>query len=306
MNLVLAQGARVFDNLESRWQGIKAQRLLGTALVLLFLGTILAIELNRQGLLPDPPAPTIPTNHFAAVYLAFTLLLLVEVLGLVFALSQSVANSVGKQFEVLSLILLRKAFLEFGSFSEPIDWGDASDSLLHMLSDAGGALLVFVAVGFFYRVQRHQPITTDKMEQTSFVATKKLVALVLLFAFGALGAYYLRQRFMGEPVFGFFEAFYVLLIFSDILIVLVSLRYSYSYSVVFRNSGFAVSTMMIRLALTAPPYINALLGIGSAVFSLGLSLAYNAFAPVMQHQEGENGSVTPLDPDDGQQRNCIE
>jgi hypothetical protein len=37
--------------------------------------------------------------------------------------------------------------------------------------------------------------------------------------------------------------------------------------------------VLIRLALTAPPFVNAALGLGAVVFALGLSLAYERFAP---------------------------
>jgi hypothetical protein len=78
------------------------------------------------------------------------------------------------------------------------------------------------------------------------------------------------------------------LIFTDILVVLVSLRYSSEYRVVFRYSGFAAATVLIRLALTAPPYVNAALGFGAALFALGLTLAYNAFSPVLAPSPAED------------------
>ena len=86
--------------------------------------------------------------------------------------------------------------------------------------------------------------------------------------------------FTGRMV-AFFDACYTVLIFADVLLVLVSLRYSSTYHVVFRNSGFAIATVLIRLALIAPAPINALLGVSSALFALGLTVAYNAFAPVL-------------------------
>jgi hypothetical protein len=56
-------------------------------------------------------------------------------------------------------------------------------------------------------------------------------------------------------------------IVTDVLIMLISLGYSGSYPVVFRSFGFAVATVLIRLALMAPPYVNALLGLASALSS---------------------------------------
>ena len=80
----------------------------------------------------------------------------------------------------------------------------------------------------------------------------------------------------------FFEEAFSLLIFSDVLIVLIALRYSASYRVVFRNSAFALATVLIRLALTAPAPANALLGVSAALYAVGLMLAYNKFAPVFR------------------------
>lgn len=289
MRAVLERAEALFDTLHAGWEDLQARRTLGSALVVIFVGALVVIELNRQGLVPPPLDGVLPTNHFAAVALAFTLLLIIEVLSLVWTLADSVANSVGKQFELLALILLRKAFLEFGNFGEPIVWSEVSDSLLHLLADATGALLIFVVVGFYYRVQRHRPITSGSREERSFVASKKMVGLALLAAFVVMGVLHVTRDLAGGETFPFFEAFYLVLIFADILIVLLSLRYSYSFRVLFRNSGFAISTVVIRLALTAPPYVNALLGVGAALFALGISLAYNAFAPIMTDDERAGG-----------------
>lgn len=283
MNTPIRWGARAFDYLDAHWGHVRARKGLGSLLVAAYLLSLLVIELNRQGLLPGPLAEVVPRNHFGAVDLAFTLLLVVEVLGLVFVLAESVAKSVGKQFELLSLIFLRKAFLQFAEFGEPIVWDEISDALLHMLADATGALLVFVVLGFYYQAQRHRKITEDEREQESFVGAKKVVAFLLLIAFLGLAIHNVRGQLVGDP-YPFFEAFYLLLIFSDILIVLIAFRYSSSFRVLFRNSGFAAATVVIRLALTAPPYINALLGVGAALFALGITLAYNAFAPVMEDE----------------------
>jgi len=83
-------------------------------------------------------------------------------------------------------------------------------------------------------------------------------------------------------VYPFFKTFYTVLIFSDVLIVLISLRYTATYHVVFRNSGFALATVTLRIALAAPVYINVLLGIAASAFILGLTYAYNTFGAVSE------------------------
>jgi hypothetical protein len=271
--LALRAAARAFDALEHRWEGPRAQRASGGLLVAAFVLTLVVAEVGRRGLLPALVARPLPGDHFAAVYVAFTLLLVLELVALVFALGHSVADSVGKQFELLSLILLRKAFLEVSTFGEPVVWSHASPAVPHVVVDMVGALAVFALVGLYYRVQRHRAIATGD-DQVSFVAAKKALALLLLVALALGIADALRAQLAGERV-AFFEVFFTVLIFSDVLIVLLSLMYSSDYRVVFRNSGFAAATLMIRLALTAPPYVNVALGVGAALFAVVLSLAYD-------------------------------
>lgn len=268
---------RVFDALERRWGAPSSRRAVGTLLVACFLGSLVVIELRRLGLLPEALAGRIPDRHFYAVDFAFTLLLLLEVVSLIFSLSHSFSDSLGKQFEILSLILLRETFHGFKEFGEPISWESVRAGLLPMVSDATGALLVFVLLGAFSRAQRHRPITSDSAEQLDFVTAKKGIGLLLFVALLVIAGVDAHRLVAGEPTFSVFAGFYTVLIFSDVLIVLVSFRFSTTYAVFFRNSGFTVATVFIRLALAAPPPFNAALGAGSALFALGLTHAYNRF-----------------------------
>ena len=277
---VLRLAVTAFDRLEHAWEGQPVQRALATVLVLSFVLAIGVIELNRLGALPWL-GERIPTNHLAAIYVAFTLLLVIEVVGLVFAMARSVADSVGKQFELLSLILLRKAFMEVAHFPEPIVWAQVAPSVPRVAADVVGALLIFVVLGFYYHNQKHLPITRQTDDRSSFVAVKKALALGLLIVLAVLAVRDGWRLVVSGQRELLFETFYTILIFTDVLIVLVSLRYSSHYRVVFRYSGFAAATVLIRMALTAPPYFNAGIGVGAAVFALGLTLAYNAFAPVL-------------------------
>lgn len=277
---------RLFDAIELRWEGPALRRFLGSALAVIFVVAIGVIELNRLGVLPAPLAYRLPTNHLIAIELAFTLLLTIEIVSLVFALAFSVAISVGKQFEVFSLILLRETFEHFSHFSEPLMWDEIEPAVLPIVTTAVGALAIFFVLGFFYRAQKHLPITHDMQEQAAFIATKKLIGLALLAGFVLIIINRLAAT-TAEPVGharpGIFETFYTLLIFSDILLVLIALRYSSTYHVAFRNSGFAVATVLIRIALIAPPLLRAPLGIGTVLFAWGVTLAYNKFTPAQIH-----------------------
>lgn len=266
-----------FDTLEHLWEGPRLQSILGMILVVSFLVLLLLIEFQRNHLLPGLFDSFIPNNPFYAINYAFTLLLIFEVLSLVFSLAHSVSIAVGKQFEILSLILLRSSFKEFIYFPQPVHWGHVEKPILHIFSDATGALLIFIILGFFYRLQKHPPICTDEIDQSRFITAKKLVALIILVIFLGLGISATWQELNGLPASDFFSTFYTVLIFSDILIVLISLSFSHHYLSVFRNSAYALSTVFIRLALVAPPYYNAALALIAGLFTLGITIAYNAF-----------------------------
>ena len=268
---------RLYDGLEQKLESSASRRLMGSGLVAAFLVSLAAIALGRYGMLPEPFAAWVPTSFFAAIDVAFTTLMLVEVMLLVLSLAHSFTSATGKQFEILSLILLRKSFKELTGLDHTFAWDDVAESALHMLSDAGGALLVFLIVVLFYRVKHAYVSIADPDELQGFVTAKKLVALLMMLVFCALliDELVIALLYGAEAVFPFFEAFYTVLIFSDVLIVLLSLRYTAGFVTVFRNSGFAVATVLVRLALVAPAYLNALLAVAAASFALLLLLIYN-------------------------------
>jgi hypothetical protein len=284
-----ALAAAAFDRLEAFFYGARTRRAISAALVVAFAGSLLVIELARRGLLGQRLAAALPRSHFHAVELAFYLLLSWEVAGLVFAIAQSVSNAAGKQFEILSLILLRRSFEAFAGLDEPLRWEQMRGAIGTMLSDAAGGFLMFVALGFYYSLQKHRPLSRDTGDRTSFVAAKKLIALALLAVLGAMALrslWGLAVRLEAHP---FFEDFYTVLIFADVLVVLISLRYSASYHVVFRNSGLAVATLLLRVALSTPPPWSGALGVAAVALGLALTLAYNRFAPVMGGQASPAG-----------------
>jgi hypothetical protein len=278
----------LFDRLEALWESARTRGVVAAVLTVAYLGAILAVTASQRGWLPASFRIRTTHGHFVAVELALYLLLSYEVVGLVFGIAQSVSNAAGKQFEIFSLILLRHSFEEFGYLGEPIVWAQAREPVLRMLSSGFGALVIFVVLGFYYAAQRHRPLTDDARHRQSFVAAKKVVALALLAVFGGLAAdVALSER--GS----FFESFYTVLVLADVLLVFLSLRYSSSYQVVFRNTGLAVATVLLRVALSAPVFYNAALGIAAAIFALALTFACNRFGPILGSEQRERGKGAP-------------
>ena len=276
MNFVYEKCTYLFDPLYYYWEHEKIHRKISTLLVLFFLASLLVIELKRQGILPAGLATLVPRNHFFAIHAAFTVVLILEVISLIFTLPCSFSRSVGKQFEILSLILIRNAFKELAYLPEPITFSGNNEAILRIVTDGFGSLLIFALLGFYYIIQAKGP---DDGSQTgdlfSFVAAKKGIALILLGIFLYMGTKNLYFALGGIASSDFFHDFYTLLIITDILLVLVAQCYQPSYYAVFRNSGFALSTLLIRLALAAPAYFNVLLGMAAAVFAISMTLISN-------------------------------
>ena len=269
----------LFDRCRNLWDAHISRSLTAAMILVVYILSLVIIELGRRHVLPAPLATLVPRSHYAAIGFAFTFLLYVELIDLVFGLAKSVSRSVGKQFEIFSLILLRQSFKDFSDMPEPLHWPVSTEAVLHILSSAGGALFIFAALILFYRMLQHPPITFDEKETFSFISTKKAISLLLLALFVFLGVYTIFDTFAEghNSAHDFFATFYTIMVFCDILIVLVSMRFSHAYPVVFRNSGFALATVVLRLSLAAPAYYNALLGSGAALYIVGLNAAYNLF-----------------------------
>ncbi|NPA67428.1 MAG: hypothetical protein GXO50_02345 [Chlorobi bacterium] len=266
-----------FDKISKNIESAKGFKIISSVLAFIFLLSLILAFINKTVYLPENIAAFLPDSYFFAVEITFKILLAVEIIEMVFILSHSVTDSVAKQFEILSLILLRQAFKEFTEIQTPFDIQNALQPLTYILSDIFGALAIFAGVLIFKKMQKHRSITANDEDTYKFTALKKLLALLMLVAFVIIGIYDLLLYINGADKFRFFTMFYELLIFTDILIVIISLRYSHLYCVVFRNTGFAVATVLIRFALSLPRYYDAATGVIAIIFVILITYVYNKF-----------------------------
>ncbi len=259
----------IFDFLENRWESLRTVVWVSNGLVLAFLCMILLVVLEKFGFIH-----THFTYH-SIISVPFTILLLFEIVGLVFILPQSVANALGKQIEILSLILLRSSFKEFGEIEVPFVWEESIEQILKMLSDGCGALVVFFLLAYYYRIQKHKPVTTSQEEQIRFVNYRKIIALGLLLVFISIGVIDLYYWYKLEVFNQSFNTFYTIMIYADILVVLIAVRHTTRFQDIFRYSAFIFITIIIRLSLVVPVYFNVLLGITASLVAIGVTLCYN-------------------------------
>jgi hypothetical protein len=73
----------------------------------------------------------------------------------------------------------------------------------------------------------------------------------------------------------FYNEFFTVLILADVLILLLSFQYTERYSQIIRNTGFIISTILIRLSFGTTGLANVSLVVSSVVFGLIILWVYN-------------------------------
>lgn len=274
----------LYDRLQRFWEKASTERGFGMILLWIYLLTLGAVELERMDLFPDW-LPPVPDTHFFSIQLAFTLILVLEVISLIFILPNSLSRSMGKQLEILTLILLRNAFKELSLLPEPVSISmENLDSVIDIAVSGAGAICVFLCLGFYRQNVMHQPFLKNPRLLSAYVRSKKLLAFTLLAIFAGLGCRDLYLALEGHYA-NFFETIYTVLIFADIAMVLIAQRYMPCYYAVFRNSGFVIGTLMMRLALSAPPLLCSALAVFAGLYVLALTWGTNRFMPKTDPEE---------------------
>ncbi|HFS67316.1 MAG TPA: hypothetical protein ENK67_03800, partial [Flavobacteriia bacterium] len=140
---ILNYSESLFDFLKQKWENQKSKKYTSYSLVSIFIITSILSYIDRSNLITLGDYEEYFSEPFFSIQISFTLLLLTELLSLIFMLHKSVSKSVGKQFELLSLIFIRSGFKEFGHI-DYFKWDDMKIYVYHMFAYAFGALVIFI------------------------------------------------------------------------------------------------------------------------------------------------------------------
>lgn len=251
-------------------------------------------------ILPSPPAliAAVGTNYLAAIYTPFSFILFYEVLMLIAALPQSTTQSIAKQYEIVSLIYIRSFFKEIAELRGIGKLASLSPDVVPVFVNLGAGLLMFLLVTIFlHAASQRKPIApgTERGELAIFISRKKIIALGLTILLLALAVRrvieYLVEAFdviyrRGTPQLdlnAFYTDVFMVMIFTDVLIVILSLGVSDRYELVFRNAAFVISTILIRFSLTAGYPYGALLALMGMTFGILTLLIYNYHLRINAH-----------------------
>ena len=284
MNL-LSTIAPLFDNLKTYWDSKKSSYLISSVLVgsFVILSLLSVLVINNHVSLGNF------THHFKnpffSIEVVFTMLLITELFGLIFILPTSVSKSVSKQFELISLIFLRDGFKAFSHMGTNFSWDASFNPLKEMVIYGFGAVAIFFILGLTSKLQKHVKISTIEDDQEKFIQLKKVLALLLLVAFAIVGFTDVKELVQTGHYLHSFHTFYTVLIYSDIIIVLVALRYTMNYFKIFRYSAFVLATILIRISLSLDVYYDVIVAVAAAIFVLILTLVYNYFTKEIEENQ---------------------
>ena len=244
-------------------------------LTLWFLYQIDAINLgNASADLVDSPLD--------ALYTPFSILLAYEVYQLIRAIPESFSTAVGKQFEIVTLLVVRDIFKRLSEIEFSGDW--AVDSELKLIVLECLTFITLFTTSLIYRANSHTESKVDfqDSELMNFVQNKQKIAVVLLatYLIVAMSSFsnWIVSVSEGDGSVTreiFFLDFFTILILADILILLISYGYSTDFTNLARNTGFILSTVVLRVAIGATGVssmvmfvLGGLVGIAVLIISL--------------------------------------
>jgi len=242
------------------------------------------IFLKTQGVIFPAIYPELFNDPISAIYTPFSLILIYEIYLLLFYLPRSFTSCVSKQFEIISLIVIRKIFKDIPQMDLSSNWINSSHNL-ELIVDLLGFLILFLLIFLFNRSKQRLPKKppNDPM-LLKFIASKKVVSVMLFCVLGVMLLSTLGQWFINvlnqHSVLNidslFFNQFFTLLILADVVILLISFRYTEEYSKLIRNTGFIIATILIRLSFSAESSLAMILILTGVGFAYLILQIFNA------------------------------
>jgi hypothetical protein len=168
-----------------------------------------------------------------------------------------------------------------------------SSHVIASLSEAmcsGLAMFLLVAIFQYVAFNRVKRAGADELSNgvKKFIAQKKLVAIGLTVLLLSMAVYNLgivivhsywsllagRSSISGPNAFYYHDVFTVM-IFTDVLILILSLGVSGRYEMVFRNAAFVLSIILLRFSLTEDHPYGASLALFAMAFGILTLLVFN-------------------------------
>ena len=114
----------------------------------------------------------------------------------------------------------------------------------------------------------------------SLILVPVLTTLCLISFFDWYNGVFSNQPFDDNLNYLFFIDFFTILILVDVFILLISFQYTERYSQLIRNTGFIISTILLRLSFSAIGITSIILLVSGIAFGIIILAIYNQMEKV--------------------------
>lgn len=280
----------VYDKLLSEKTKKTTEKFFISVAIISYLLHLLVIALVDLEIILVNDYSKLLSNPISAIYTPFSFILIYEVYLLVYYLPKSTTIYIGKQYEIITLIIIRRIFKDLTKLEINSNWFEVKTNINFTL-DIIATVILFYLIYIFYKLNRqneiNQAITQKNIELTKFITLKNIFAIALIPIFLVLSIYSLGH-WIYESFFSlreivdnikdinkiFFEKFFTILILTEVLLLLFSFFLSDKFNRVIRNSGFIISTILIKLSFETEGIMNTILIVTAVLFGV-IVLAIN-------------------------------
>ncbi len=289
----------IFDKLLSKESKLKLEKVIFTLAMVGFILHLLIIGLVRIGRLDVDGSLIGLQDPIDAIYTPFSIILFYEVYCLIYYLPKSITIYIGKQFEIITLITIRDMFDEMSKLNLSHD--------LHMYSNIqfiysmGAILMLFLLIFLFYKQNQkairinnntHGELIRLPEKNKKYLFAKQVLALLVGLVFISLAFFkffewgYNNNSFIDflqntKPVTrDFYSNFFMVLILSDVVVLLFSFAITDVFPKVIRNSGFVISTTLIKLSFNVTGLTSHILVVMSVIFGTLILFLYKRYKTI--------------------------
>lgn len=283
---------RIYKSLLSEKTKKQTEKVILTIAIFSFLAHLFLIFLVNTGWLNV--RSELLDSPIAAIYTPFSFILIYEVYLLIYYLPKSITTYIGKQYEIITLIIIRRLFKDLANLKLTSNWFELQDDLFFTYDLVASVVLFFLIYLFYVQsLKRRQLLPADGEQGLNlqrFIGLKKAIATFLVpVLFIAAGYYFMLWGFTATGLIEnsgvsfksinnvFFDEFFTILIIVDVILLLASFYYSDQFHKVIRNSGFVISTILIRISFSVDGALNTILIVTAILFGWLMLLIHNLF-----------------------------
>ena len=280
----------LFDKLLSSKTRIKTEKVILNVALLSFFIHLAFIYFSKLNIINLNSSSELLNNPISAIYTPFSFILIYEVYLLIYYLPKSFTTYITKQYQIITLIIIRKLFKDLSSLELTSNWFEIKGDL-QFTYDLIASLLLFFLIYLFQKQGKQKVIQQVNLQPVieKFVQKKRLIAVVLvpLFFFMALntlikwstGIISSSNEFPSLESINnlFFDQFFTVLILVDVILLLISFFYTDQFHKIIRNSGFIISTILIRMSFGVSGLINTILILVAVLFGLAILSIHNKY-----------------------------